>query len=100
MGAPAFLAFLGLVMVTSGIIGEVVFKTMKDGPQDVPQAPKMPDPVAPAVPKETDDATITKELANLDGNPKETLVKISRLKPNQRRAEVIQKVMPYLKNDR
>jgi DNA-directed RNA polymerase subunit RPC12/RpoP len=64
----ASLAYLGLLMVTMGIIGAVVFKRIDEGPGANPPGQNQlppPPPVNPPAPKVSDDEIITKALADL-----------------------------------
>ncbi len=106
LGAWVTLQYLGLLMVTMGIIGMTVFKRLEEGlganppGQNQPQQPPPQPPQQPQQPKEDDETVINKAIAAIDKNENDWVAfsKLTDVKPNQRRAEVVRKMATLTTN--
>jgi hypothetical protein len=99
------LTVLGILTLSMGITANAVWKTMDEKPpQNGPGAPQPGQPAGPPpAPKETDDEIINKAITDLDSRKSSdvrgALDRLTKVKPNQRRAEVVRKLHTLIKSD-
>ena len=95
----AALTYISLLMIIMGVVGMTVYKRLEEGPGAGQPGPNQPGPPA-GPPKESEDAILAKALTNLESKDAVTnwgaFDELSKVKPNQRRAEVVGKVRPHL----